>query len=114
MTEIDHTKSRSVRLTGKQRKRFRQIAHHLQPVVTVAEKGLSEAVINETQRALKDHELIKVKLNIADRHARMNLGTELAQHTHSDIVQTIGKIIVLYRENPSADASLSNVSRYQD
>jgi RNA-binding protein len=45
-----------------ERKRLRQIGHVLNPVVMIGGQGLTDAVIEETLRALNDHELIKVKL----------------------------------------------------
>lgn len=91
---------------------LRQIAHHLNPVVTVAEKGISERLQGETERALTDHELIKVRISIDDRSARKTLGNELAEACQAQIVQVIGKIFVLYRANPEANPKLSNIARF--
>ena len=93
------------------RKRFRQIAHHLHPVVIIGEAGVSEAVVAETDRALADHELIKVKISAEDREDRQLLGEALAEACRAEVVQRIGKVLVLYRKNPEAKASLSNVQR---
>jgi len=95
-----------------QRKRLRQIAHRLDPIVVVGDRGLSESVVGETERALDDHELVKVRVNIADRVARKACNRELAERCHADVVQEIGKVIVLYRENRDADPKLSNVLRH--
>ena len=43
-------------------KQLRAIGHKLKPVVTVAGKGLTDTVVEEINRALSDHELIKVNL----------------------------------------------------
>ncbi len=99
-------------LTSRDKKRLRQIAHHLDAVVTVADQGISDGVTAETERALQDHELIKVRLSIGDRDARRAAGDDLASRTAAQVVQHIGKIMVLYRANPKADARLSNVARY--
>lgn len=93
------------------RKRLRQIAHHLHPVVIVGEAGVSEAVITETDRALSDHELIKVKVNAEDREDRAALSAALTDACRAEVVQRIGKVLVLYRHNPEARESLSNVLR---
>ncbi|MFI7965594.1 YhbY family RNA-binding protein, partial [Acinetobacter baumannii] len=53
-----------------ERKRLRQIGHVLNPVVMIGGQGLTDAVIEETLRALNDHELIKVKVAGEDREAR--------------------------------------------
>ena len=62
MSEI--TLSRDARLT------LRSQAHHLDPVVLLGANGLTEAVMKEIDRALKAHELIKVKVPTDDREGR--------------------------------------------
>jgi len=99
-------------LTSKEKRRLRQVAHHLQPIVTVADKGVTEGLLDETRRALSDHEIIKAKVNVTDREARRELGEMLANQSGSEIVQVIGKVWVLYRPNPDADPRLSNVARF--
>jgi RNA-binding protein len=93
------------------RKRLRQIAHHLHPVIIIGDAGVSDAVIAETDRALADHELIKVKVNAGDRDDRQALGAALTDACRAELVQRIGKVLVLYRHNPEAVESLSNVLR---
>ena len=99
-------------LASREKKSLRQIAHHLGTVVAVGEQGVSEGVIAETDRALHDHELIKVKLAISDRQARTLTAQTLAGACGAEIVQSIGKVVVLYRANPDADPRLSNIRRY--
>jgi RNA-binding protein len=103
---------KNIPLSSQQKKSLRGIAHHLDPVVAVSERGLSEGIIEETERALNDHELIKVKVFANDRTVRQDIANELAEKTGSIVVQKIGKIAILYRNNPQANAKLSNVSRY--
>ncbi|HAR32462.1 MAG TPA: ribosome assembly RNA-binding protein YhbY [Gammaproteobacteria bacterium] len=99
-------------LAARDRKRMRQIAHHLDPVILVGDAGVTDSVIAETTRALLDHELIKVRIAGEDRTARQ-AGTErLAEACGAQIVQTIGKVVVLYRRNPDAKPKLSNLSRF--
>ena len=64
-------------MDAKTRKKFKQIAHHLDPIIAVGDQGLSASLLAETDRALTDHELIKVKLHSADRGDRELLGDEL-------------------------------------
>ncbi|MEZ5559674.1 MAG: ribosome assembly RNA-binding protein YhbY [Pseudomonadales bacterium] len=94
------------------RKRLRQIAHHLDPVVIVGDQGISDAVVAETVRALDDHELIKVKIHSEDRTERQQLGDTLAAACAAECIQRIGKIVVLYRKNPEPKANLSNLVRF--
>ena len=99
-------------LSIQERKRLRQIGHALNPVVMLGGQGLTENVIEETNRALNDHELIKVKIVAEDREARAALIEEIAQATDAQIVQTIGKIVLLYKKAPKQNAKLSNLVRH--
>ena len=99
-------------LDSKTKRRLRQIAHHLDPVVSLGDQGMSDGLIGETERALCDHELIKVRITALGREDRHALGTELAAACNAAIVQRIGKIIVLFRRNPEPDVKLSNLTRF--
>ncbi|MGB0965068.1 MAG: YhbY family RNA-binding protein [Litorivicinus sp.] len=95
-------------LSNAQRKQLRSIGHALNPVVMVADKGLSEGVMAELERALTDHELIKVRLR-APREQRLEWQEQLTKTTRADLVQSIGQIVLLYRKNPQADPQKSNL-----
>jgi RNA-binding protein len=98
-------------LSGSEKRRLRATAHGLSPIVFVADRGVTDGVVAETDRALRDHELIKVRIDVVDRDARRAAATQLAERCRADIAQTIGKVCVLYRANPDADARLSNLKR---
>ena len=93
---------------------FRGVAHHLDPVVSVSDRGLSDGIIAETERALTDHELIKVKVDALQKADRLAITEMLADQTQATVIQNIGKVAVLYRKNQRANPKLSNVSRYVD
>lgn len=98
-------------LDAETRKRLRGIGHALHPLVTVAGNGLSEAVCAEVERALSDHELIKVRFAIPDRELRRQLVLQLCTRMAAQSVQEIGKVLLVYRHNPDADPRLSNLKR---
>ena len=75
-------------------------AHSLEPVVIVGNKGLTDEVVNEVDRALVAHELIKVRAPGLDRHEREEAFQALCARTRAEAVQLIGKVCVLYRKNP--------------
>ena len=100
-------------LLSREKKSYRQIAHHLEAVVMIGDQGITDGVRQETIRALKDHELIKVKLALTDREARNAAATTLAKDCDAEIVQSIGKVVVLYKENRKANPKLSNVKRFE-
>ncbi|MDR2216103.1 MAG: YhbY family RNA-binding protein [Nevskiaceae bacterium] len=86
-----------MQLTEKQRRRLKQLAHPLRPVILVGGAGVTPGVVAETQRALHDHELIKVRLPGLDRQARDAALALLAEQTDSAMVTRIGHVAVLYR-----------------
>lgn len=95
-----------------ERKRLRQIGHALQPVVMIGSQGLTDNVVEETLRALNDHELIKVKVAAEDRNDRASIIEQLSTRTGSHNVQQIGKIVLLYKKAAQQNAKLSNLVRY--
>lgn len=86
-----------LQLTPEQRKFLKAQSHDLKPVVMIGNAGLSPAVINEADRALKAHELIKVRVLGDDREAREAWFAELCSALGAAPVQHIGKLLVLYR-----------------
>jgi RNA-binding protein len=87
----------AMELSERQRKYLRGLGHALDPVLLIGQHGVTPAVIAEAQRALHDHELVKVKFRGADREAR-DLGlTQLATATGSILVQRIGHTALYYK-----------------
>ncbi len=99
-----------MQLNQAQKKQYRTIAHNLNPVVTIAGNGLSENVVAELDRALSDHELIKVKLVVGDRTAKQAVIKDMLKIGNATLVQQIGNIAVIYRHNPHANPKKSNLS----
>ena len=102
-------------ITSSTRKKYRQIGHHLRPIVTVGNLGITKGLIEETRRALRDHELIKVKLNIEKKTERDREVKSLSLALEAHFIQLIGKNALLYKKNPNAkSSSLSNVLKYDN
>lgn len=87
-------------LSDAQRKYLRRLGHDLNPVVLIGQNGLSDNLVNELQRALDDHELVKVKARVGARELRDEIMDALAQRTTAEIVQRIGHMALYYRRNP--------------
>jgi len=85
-------------LTPKQRSFLRGKAHHLSPVVMLGKEGLSEAVLKATDKALEDHELIKIKLPSANQDEFQTLVEALMSAIKAEVVQTIGHQLIIYRK----------------
>ena len=98
-------------LTTDQKKRLRTRAHTLNPIVMVGGNGLTENVQLEVDRALEDHELIKVKFAVGDRDLKRELIKELVAVVEAELVQEIGNIAVLFRASDEPNPKLSNLMR---
>ena len=90
----------STQLSPAQRRSLRAAAHHLNPVVSISQKGLTPSVLAEIDRCLKAHELIKLRLYGIERENREALFTEICTALDCAQVQHIGNLLVLWRENP--------------
>jgi RNA-binding protein len=84
-------------LSEKQKKHLRRLAHPLHPLVMLGNAGLTDGVVNELDRALSDHELVKVSARIGEREVRDAALTTLAARTSAQLVQRIGHVGVFYR-----------------
>jgi len=87
-------------LTSKRRSELRAEAHKLPPTVLIGDKGLTDEVLAEIDRALKAHELVKVRAATDDRDARNVWMESICEKLEAHPVQQIGKMLVVYRENP--------------
>ncbi|WP_221800644.1 YhbY family RNA-binding protein [Oceanobacter mangrovi] len=99
-------------LSNDEKKTYRTIGHQLNPIVTVASNGLTEAVLEELNRALDDHELVKIKVSVGDRDVKKAVIDEVIVQTKAILVQQIGNTALLLRRNPKAKANLSNLQRF--
>lgn len=86
-------------LTGKQKSFLRSEAHHLQPLFQIGKNGLTESVIVQIEEALEAKELIKVSILQNCGEDKKEIAEKLAQREDLNVVQTIGNIIVLYKES---------------
>ncbi|HJN49953.1 MAG: YhbY family RNA-binding protein [Pseudomonadales bacterium] len=98
-------------ISNQQKKRFRAIGHHLRPAVTIGSKGLTDSVLSEVDRALHDHELIKIKLKMGDRDSNKSTLQQLIGSLSVSVIQTIGNTALLYMPAEKPDPKLSNILR---
>jgi len=93
-------------LTPAQRKVHRAEAHHLDPVVMIGHDGLTAAVVKEADAALNAHGLIKIRVLGDDRAAREDMYMQLADQLHAAPIQHIGKLLVLWRPQPTKEKAV--------
>jgi len=85
-------------ITGKKARELRAEGNHLRPAVTIGKEGLTQQVLDSIRTALTNQPLIKVKILDTTGLNRKSFAVELAQQTHSQVAQVLGKTILLYRE----------------
>lgn len=90
---------KTTRITPELKKFLKTRAHTLKPVVMTGQHGLTPAVLNEINLALDHHELIKVRLNAAEREDRKAMAEAIRADTAAALIQAIGHVITLYRKN---------------
>jgi RNA-binding protein len=78
-------------------KSLKQLSHHLEPVVLLGAKGLTDAVHKEIEVALESHELIKIKLSSKDKLEKQKLADTICKKHGATLVNQIGHVIVIYR-----------------
>lgn len=98
-------------LSNEQKKRYRSIGHSLNPIVTIAGNGITDNVSAEIDRALNDHELIKIKLVLEDKVSRKKAIAEISQRMGATVIQEIGKVVLLLRPAKQPNRKLSNLLR---
>ncbi|MFN3715323.1 MAG: YhbY family RNA-binding protein [Thiobacillus sp.] len=84
-------------LSPAQRQYLKGVAHRLQPVVMIGSQGLTPSVLNEVDRSLSAHELIKIKAASDEVGIRRAWMDEICHATGAAPVQQIGKILLIYR-----------------
>lgn len=90
-------------MNAKERQRLKGLAHGLSPIIILGQNGLTDAVHAEINKALDSHELIKIRVNAEDKTERELLSEEICEVQKAELIQKIGHIIVIFRENPEKD-----------
>jgi RNA-binding protein len=90
-------------LSSKERAALRAEAHHLSASVHVGQLGVTDAVLQTIDDALRTRELVKIQLPRAGDTSAKDAANEIAASVHADVVQVIGKTATLFRENPELE-----------
>ncbi|MCD1023372.1 ribosome assembly RNA-binding protein YhbY [Enterococcus sp. SMC-9] len=96
-------------LRGKQKRFLRSKAHHLQPIFQIGKGGISGPMITQIGEALEKRELIKVSLLQNTDEIATDVAHILTEEVHCQVVQIIGRVLVLYR--PSSKEKYQRISK---
>ncbi|MBT8421839.1 MAG: ribosome assembly RNA-binding protein YhbY [Gammaproteobacteria bacterium] len=86
-----------MKLTERQKKHLRGLAHSLKPVISLGDKGVTDSFLQELNSTLEHHELIKVKVKTGDRDSRDTIIDELTQQLSAALISRVGNVATLYR-----------------
>jgi RNA-binding protein len=88
----------AIELSSRQRRKLKALAHPLQPTVHVGKAGITDAVVASVDRALLDHELIKVQMR--EPEDKKAMAQHLAEATAAALCGLLGHTVILYRPHP--------------
>lgn len=98
--------SQPEKLTINQKKYLRGIAHGLNPMIIIGTNGVTESLMAELESTLAHHEILKIKMAAADRDDRKTIVEHIIKETGALLVQTVGKVLVIYRQNEETELPL--------
>ena len=87
-------------MTSKQRAYLKSLAHELQPVVQIGKDGVTPEAAESVREAFNNRELLKVQVQKNCFDDLQTIADTLAGRTRSQVVQVIGRKIVLYKPDP--------------
>lgn len=84
-------------LTGKQKRYLRSQAHNMNAIFQIGKEGVHQTQIDGILDALRVHELIKIKILESCHQSKNEIALELSIKTKAEVVQILGRTIVLYK-----------------
>lgn len=99
-------------LTTREKKLLKKLSHNLKPLIQIGKHGVTPATIANIDKALKDHELIKIKY-LEHKDQKKTLTRQITEETGSDLINQIGNTATLYRESPDPKKKEIDLSRKQ-
>ncbi len=85
-------------MTSKERAYLRGLANTLDPIFQVGKGGISDVLIEQLNNAIEARELIKITVLETAPVSAKELANEIANSTNSEVVQTVGNKITLFRQ----------------
>ncbi len=92
-------KDTKIMLTPKNKAYLKGLANHLKAQINLGKGEIDEGVITSVNNSLEAHELIKIKILQNSNELCEDLATQIAKKTKSEVVDIIGRTIILYRES---------------
>ena len=95
-------------INSKQRSKLRAMAHHLKPMVIIGKAGIIDGAINSIDKALDDHELIKVKLG-HDKKIKDEFVDVVKNKLSAFLIGNVGHTFIVFRIQEDKDKRKINI-----
>lgn len=89
-------------LSSKQRAYLRKLAHDLDPVVMVGKEGMNNNIVRATERALDEHELLKLRF-VDHKQEKREMSRYLAGECSAELISVIGNVAIFFRQARDPD-----------
>ena len=89
-------------LTSKQRAYLKSLSGNIDPIFQIGKASLTPAITSAIDDALEKRELVKIAVLKNCFDDPRELAAIVAERTHSNVVQVIGKRFILYRPSKKA------------
>ena len=86
-------------LNSRQRAQLRGLANSLDTIFQIGKGGVTENTVKQVNDALEAREIIKLRTLETSPVSSREAAEQIAEKTHSDVVQVIGSRFVIYRES---------------
>ena len=89
-------------INSKQRSKLRALAHHLKPILIIGKSGIIKGAVSSIDKALDDHELIKVKLG-HDKKVKEQFISIIENDLSAFIIGNVGHTFIIFRRQNDKD-----------
>jgi RNA-binding protein len=97
-------------LTAREKRLIKKLSHDLKPLIRIGKNGVTPATIANIDKALNDHELIKIKY-LEHKDQKKTLTRRITEETRSELINQIGNTATLYRESPDPQKREINLTK---
>ncbi|HEX3697676.1 MAG TPA: YhbY family RNA-binding protein [Polyangia bacterium] len=93
-------KKKSLMPSSALRSKLRGAGHALSAIVQIGKDGTTAAVLKQLGQALRDHELVKVKIGSECPESRFEVAEQIAIQSGADLAQILGRTVLVYKRDP--------------
>ncbi len=85
-------------MKGKDRRALKKEAHGIEPKLLIGKAGVSDNTIMQIEQVLEKDELMKIRVQKNNEEDRHEMIDKILERTGAEFIQSIGNVIVIYKE----------------